>query len=402
MRVLYVNPGAELGGSERSLFDLLSSLEHSLLPVQKKLLLFGDGELARRVGELGIEVEILGLSSELESLGESGGEGSALARAKSVLSGALAGLPTLRALRRCAKAFRPELVHTNGMKAHVLAALALPELPRVVHLRDFASSRPVTRHLVPLLGRRALVVTNSKAVEADALGIAPDLVTRVVYNGIDLEEFRPAPRQLEQLAKLAGLEVPATDAVVLGLVATYAWWKGHRAFLEAAAELVREAPDFPLRFYVVGGPVYRTRGSEVTESELRALVERAGLARHVGFVPFQNDVARVYRGLDIVVHASERPEPFGRTIVEAMASGRAVVVARAGGAVELFSEGRSGLGFEPGDVRDLTRALRTLTRDAELRRALAAEGRADAEARFGRARLAPEIFTAYRELLKNG
>jgi glycosyltransferase involved in cell wall biosynthesis len=402
MRVLYVNPGAELGGSERSLLDLLASFQHSLLAVEKKLVLFADGELARLVRGLGIEVEILGLPSELETLGESSGGSNWAGRIPGALRAALASLPTLRAIRRSAKEFRAELVHTNGTKAHVLAALALPELPRVVHLRDFVSARPVTRRLVSLLGRRALIVTNSKAVEDDALGVARSLRTRVVYNGIDLDEFRPRPRDLEHLAALSGLDVPPPSTVVVGLVATYAHWKGHRTFLDAARELRLGAPEIPLRFYVIGGPVYRTRGSEIGEGELREAVERAGLVRDVGFVPFQNDVARAYRGLDVMVHASERPEPFGRTIVEAMASGRAVVVARGGGAVELFSEGRSGLGFEPGDVRSLVQALRTVVGDAELRRSLAAEGRADAEARFGRTRLAPEIFSAYRELLKDG
>jgi glycosyltransferase involved in cell wall biosynthesis len=116
-------------------------------------------------------------------------------------------------------------------------------------------------------------------------------------------------------------------------------------------------------------------------------------------VPFQNDVASAYRGLDVVVHASERPEPFGRTIVEAMACGRAVVVARAGGAEELFEDGRSGLGFRPGDAADLARALLTLARDEALRADLARAGRENAVARFGRDRLAAEAFAAYEALV---
>ena len=98
------------------------------------------------------------------------------------------------------------------------------------------------------------------------------------------------------------------------------------------------------------------------------------------------------------IHASERPEPFGRTIVEAMASGRAVVVARAGGALELFEEGRTGLGFQPGDAGDLARAVKELVRDDELRTRLATESRARAETRFARERLAAEIVAAYDDV----
>jgi glycosyltransferase involved in cell wall biosynthesis len=398
VRVLYVNPAAELGGSERSLFDLLASLE-STPEVVKKLLLFGDGELARRVRGLGVDVEILPTPRELSALGESDA-GAFLARGAAMSRAAVSLVPYLRRFRRSVRTFRPSVIHTNGMKAHVLGALAAPDLPRVVHLRDFVSERPVSRHLLPLLGRNALFVTNSRAVESDALGVSPSLRTRVVYNGIDLEEFRPGPRELGHLATLSGLPPPPADSVVLGLVATYAWWKGHRTFIEAAARVRDELRGRALRFYVVGGPVYRTQGSQLDEAAIRREIELRGLASDVGVVPFQHDVARVYRGLDVLVHASERREPFGRTIVEAMASGRPVVVARAGGALELFDEGRTGLGFRPGDVADLSRALGALVADENLRRTLAEQGRRAAEERFGRSRLAREIGDAYRALLE--
>jgi len=401
MRVLFVNPGAGLGGSERSLLDLLASLRDSGLPVEPKLVLFEDGALAVEARRLGVEVDVLPLPRALADLGESAEEGREAGRTFEVLRSAATTIPFALRFRRLARSHRPDIVHTNGMKAHLLAAVALSNHPRVVHLRDFVSERPMSRRLLSIVRRRAVVVTNSKAVEADALGVDPKLRTRVVYNGIDLEAFRPRPRELAQLAALSGLDEPPPDAVVVGLVATYAWWKGHKTFIDAAARVRAALPERPLRFYVVGGPVYRTAGSQVTESELRDAIERLGLARDVGLVPFQSDVARVYQGLDVVVHASERPEPFGRTIVEAMASGRAVVVARAGGAVELFTEGQSGLGFRPGEALDLTRAISELVCDEALRARLASSARVEAETRFGRARLASEILGVYRELVES-
>src|SRR5262249_14978265 len=69
-----------------------------------------------------------------------------------------------------------------------------------------------------------------------------------------------------------------------------------------------------------------------------------------GLVPFQEDTAAVYRALDVVVHASTQPEPFGLTIAEAMSCSRPVVVARAGGAAGLFSRGPHALGGPPRDA----------------------------------------------------
>jgi glycosyltransferase involved in cell wall biosynthesis len=183
------------------------------------------------------------------------------------------------------------------------------------------------------------------------------------------------------------------------MIATYAWWKGQRLFIEAVARAHAAAPELPLRAYVIGGAVYATRGSELESTELERLVRSLGLERHVGFVPFQRDVAQVYQSLDIVVHASIRPEPFGRTIVEAMACGRPVAISRAGGAAELFEEGSTGLGFVPGNADDLARVLLALLRDPELRRALGEAGRKHAVDSFDRGRLGREIANVYADLL---
>jgi glycosyltransferase involved in cell wall biosynthesis len=399
MRVLFVSPLGELGGSERSLLDLLAAFEDSGLPLEKKLLLFSDGELREKVRALGIDVEVLEMPDALLELGESKAQSAGRSEARRWLAGGLALLPYVRAFRRSVHSFSPTLLHTNGMKAHVLGALATPRLPLVIHMRDFASERPVARRVLGLVERRALVVTNSSAVAEDARSVASKVRTRVVYNGIDVRDFRPRPRDLESLARLSGLSVPSPETVTIGLVATYAWWKGHRTFLDAARQ-VRDQAALPTRFYVVGGAIYRTSGSEITKEVLSKSIRDAGLERDVGLVPFQSDAASVYGGLDVVVQASERREPFGRTIVEAMASGRAVVVARAGGAVELFEEGRTGLGFDPGRSEDLARAVLQLVRDAALRSRLATRARAEAEARFDRVRLAPEVYAAYIELLE--
>ncbi|HEX6765436.1 MAG TPA: glycosyltransferase, partial [Polyangiaceae bacterium] len=186
MRVLYVNPGAELGGSERSLADLLASLRSSSSGLEMKLLVFADGELVERVRGLGIDVDVLSLPEGLATFGEYGqGKVTVASRVGALARGALAARPFVEAFRREVESFAPTLVHTNGMKAHFAAALATPLLPRVVHLRDFVSERPFTRNALPLLRRNALFVTNSRAVEDDALRLEPRLDTRVVYNGID-------------------------------------------------------------------------------------------------------------------------------------------------------------------------------------------------------------------------
>jgi glycosyltransferase involved in cell wall biosynthesis len=180
--------------------------------------------------------------------------------------------------------------------------------------------------------------------------------------------------------------------VRVGLVAAYARWKGHEVFLDAVARL---PDDLPARFYVVGGPLYKSAGSQHSTESLKAKAEALGLSGRVGFTGHRAEPADVYRALDVVVHASTRPEPFGRVIVEAMACGRAVVASQTGGAVELFEDGSSALGCPPGDPVALAAALARLVSGPGLRRSLGANGRAAAVARFDRTRLAGEWEQVY-------
>lgn len=63
------------------------------------------------------------------------------------------------------------------------------------------------------------------------------------------------------------------------------------------------------------------------------------------------------RALDIVVHASTQPEPFGLVIAEAMACGRAVIASQAGGAAEIIDPGENALGLPPGDAAVLAERI---------------------------------------------
>jgi glycosyltransferase involved in cell wall biosynthesis len=274
-------------------------------------------------------------------------------------------------------------------------------VPVVWHIHDFVGARPVVARALRWSSRRAAgAIAISEAVAQDARHTLPNVPVDVVYNAIDTDRFAPGPGEGATLDALAGLPLAAPGTVRVGLVATYARWKGHELFLEAAARFTaRNACPWPVRFYIVGGPVYRTHGSQFTEAELRACSARHGLAGRVGFIGFQRDVAGVYRALDVVVHASTQPEPFGLTIVEAMACGRAVIVAQAGGAAELFRDGCDALGVPPGNAAALTEAIAALAADPERRSRLGERARRRAVAQFARARLGHEIAAVYDQYL---
>jgi glycosyltransferase involved in cell wall biosynthesis len=235
-------------------------------------------------------------------------------------------------------------------------------------------------------------------VAQDLQTLLPWLPVQVIYNATNVGRFCPGPGHgcwLDAQAGLAPIEMPLLR---VGLVATYARWKGQDVFLEAAAQAIRRLAPQSVRFYIVGGPIYQTAGSQFSREELQWRASQLGIESHVAFVPFQSDPTDCYRALDVVVHASTRPEPFGLTIVEAMACGRAVIAARAGGAAELFQSGFDALGVTPGDAVALAEAIVQLAQVPDLRRQLGTQARTTAVARFDQRRLGEELRKVYAGL----
>ncbi|HYM23039.1 MAG TPA: glycosyltransferase family 4 protein, partial [Vicinamibacterales bacterium] len=271
------------------------------------------------------------------------------------------------------------------------AARAGLRAPLVWHVHDFVGNRRLTGRLLRWSRSRvAAVVANSRAVADDVRAVVGgDVRVAAVHNAVDLARFAPeGPRA--DLDRLAGMEPAALGTVRVGLVATYARWKGHDVFLRALAR-----QSAMVRGYVVGGAVYQTEGSQLTTDELRRSVEELGLKGRVGFTGFVGRADEVYRALDVVVHASTAPEPFGLVIAEAMACGRAVVMSRAGGAAELVTPDVDALACPPGDVDAIAAAIHGLAADAGRRDLLGRAARASAERAFNRDRLARELIAVY-------
>ncbi|CAN5913730.1 hypothetical protein BH23PLA1_BH23PLA1_04880 [soil metagenome] len=408
-RIVYLSGSGALGGAELDLVDIAAALRQAHPDWRLSAVLGDEGPLHQTLKELGVACTILPLPQRLGRLGDAGlrDVGGAFRLASQAPGAALAVVGYLRRLRRILREARPDWVQSNDMKAHVLGAWSAPRgVPLAWYFQDYLGSRPIMSRLLRWSSasarsrsRQVVPVAISRSVAADAervLGRKRGTLP-TIYPAIDLERFAPGPGDGEALDRAAGLPSAPTGTVRVGLVATFARWKGHEVFLEAAARVARTLdPHPPCRFYVVGGPIYRTTGSQCSLEELRALAARLGMET-VGFTGHWPEPASAIRALDVVVHASTRPEPFGRVIAEGMACGRAVVaVGRdgpagpAGGSAELFEDGVSALACPSGDPEALAVAIGRLIADAGLRRRLGDAGRQTVLARFDRPRLAQD------------
>lgn len=405
MKVVYLNPSGQLGGAERMLLDMLASLRRAEPEWPLHLVASKEGLLVKKAEALGVSTTVLPFPSVLARLGDAGSGGTAGKQTSrlALLLRLLLALPATAAyvkkLRRVVRELTPDILHTNGFKMHLLGVWARPVgVPLIWHIHDYLSLRPLMSRLLPRYSNRcAVAIANSRSVAADLKKVCGDeLKIETIYNGIDVDEFSPVGPTLD-LDALAGFAPAPAETVRVGILATLARWKGHQTFLHALSLI---PPTLPIRAYVVSGALYHTNGSQYSLEELKTLAENLGLKNRVGFTGFLAAPAEVMRALDIVVHASTQPEPFGLVIAEGMACGRAVIVSEAGGAAELIETEVNALGHPPGDAVSLAERITLLASDPTLRSRLGAAGRATAEKRFSRARLAEELIPIYRAAIE--
>ena len=397
MRIAFLNPSGELGGAETALLDLLVSLRSARPEWTLNLIASAEGPLLTRAAELKVPSTPLKFPPSLARLGEWGRRRTASARVRLGAEIGAAAMPTVRyasRLKRVLAEINPDIVHTNGLKMHLLGArLHAPHARVVWHLHDYPAARPLTAKLLLREAHRcAAILANSDSVATQARQMfGPSPRVHTLYNSVDLARFCPRGPMLD-LDALAHVSPGPPGTLRIGLVGTFARWKGHDVFLDAVARL---RTRHRVRAYVIGAPIYTTSGSQFTLDELKQLARAKGIEESVVFTGRVNDVAPALRRLDIVIHASVEPEPFGLVIAEAMACGRPLVVSRAGGAAEIAD---GALFHTPGNVQELADRIDQLVDDPELRASLGRSGHDTATRLFSRQRLAETLIPVYESL----
>lgn len=373
--VVYLNHVAVPSGAERALTRLLPALTD----VRAHVILAEDGWLAGELRESGISVEVLELPNRTRTLSRSHVGPSLPFAAIADTAG------YSRTLAGRLRELRPALVHANSLKANVYGHLAarLAGVPSVWHARD----RLVPEYL-PAAGLPALR-QYARSVPAGLISVSASTRASVLGD-------RPAgPHQPvihDPLPAGAGTRPRVTDGgrFVVAMTGRIAEWKGQDVFLRAFAQAFSGDPA--AEAWILGESLF---GETDYADSLRSLADELGIAEQVTFTGHVDDVWAELARVDVVVHASRIPEPFGQVVTEAMAAGCAVVCAAAGGPLETVRDEVTGLHARPGDVADYARAMRRLRDDPDFARALAAAGRRDATARFAPGVIADQMMAAY-------
>jgi glycosyltransferase involved in cell wall biosynthesis len=372
-RIVYVDHCARLSGGELALIRLLRAIEG----VEAHVILGEDGPLVDLLLRSGISVEVLPMPAAASSVRRGHVLPGSLPAA-SVAASAAYATRLARRLRR----LRPDLIHSNSLKAALVGGVAAKAAgrPIVWHVRDRIAGDylpPAAVRLVRGVAQHVphAVIANSRATLATLPGL--HCPSKVLFDPVE-PMTTPAVR--------------GRNGLRIGMVGRIAPWKGQHIFVDAFA---RAFPDGAEEAVIIGSPLF---GEEAYGAGLRDLAAARGVAERLRFAGFREDVPAELAGLDVLVHASVLPEPFGQVVAEGMTAGLPVVAAAAGGPAELIRDGVDGMLFPPADAAALAACLRRLAADSTLRRSLGQTARATSF-RFEPETIAAEVMRVYRGVL---
>ncbi len=369
MRVALLTDSDVFAGTERHILDL--SIELRALGAEPTLICPADGALARRGRAEGLRVL-------------------AVEKRGAIDPGVITRLARLWKTGEC------EVMHAhNGrMALHAALARTLARRGTLVATQHFLTpARAARRGLRRLAGQAAHRLTGqairrhvaiSRAVGEAMLArheASADRL-RVVLNGIRDPQIRTVSSRAEARVRLRLTE----DTPLVVCLARLEPEKGLHTLIDAMTIAARSLPSVACLI----------AGEGSLDGQLRDQLARTSPPCPVRLLGFVEEPLALLAAADLCVLPSVA-EPFGLSLVEAMALGVPIISTRAGGPLEIVQEGKSGLLTPPGDPVALAESILFVLGDKAGRAEMGKAARTDYLARFTSRRMAEQTMDVYRE-----
>ena len=355
-KILLISNSAKISGAERSLLDVIAVLRqvHDLTIVLPEI----DDLYHLLNGHVGIKVvKMVRVTVKRNIL-------HLVRQAWQLMKGA-------RLLAGIVKKEKFDLIYANTLQAHVYGLLIkLLTGKRIIwHVRDNIRSK---RQVRVLSANTDLILAISGHIMRQ---FPAQRRVHLVYNSLDLAAWQPT-----EAGTFPGVKETlniGSEKLLIAHVGQLVPWKRHELFIEVAAAISRKQPN--VHFLLIGQDHFDQHAGYVRF--LREQVITGGLASCFSMLPYQPSFQYYLRDIDILVHLA-RDEPFGRVVMEAMASRIAVVAFANGGPAELIINGENGFLIPPDDLEQVAEKVQLLIEDPEMRSAFGANGRSHVEQHF--------------------
>lgn len=385
MKILFYNHTGKVSGAEHVLLTLLTRLDRERF--QPLLVCPADGPL-KAMAE-GVNVRTL-VSEPLKAR--------FTWRPERLIQYLISLIQIVLDVRATIRAEAPDVVHANSIRAGLVmtAATTGMHLPIIWHVHDLLPRHPLSSaiRLFAVLTNRNRIVAVSEAVARRFRGRVLQLFTRrvpifTIHNGIELQKFDPNRSRREQIRRSLGADA---NALLITIVGQLTPRKGQLELVRAFAEVSGEFPE--ARLLIIGDAIFNS------DREYRELIhwetQELGLSDRIQLLGARDDVPELLQAFDLSV-VNSRAEPFGLTVVEAMASGTSVLATAVDGIQEIVEHGQTGWFVSPGDHDELVAALGTLLSDSALRSRLATRALEEVHQRFSADRLINQFEVLYRQ-----
>ncbi len=184
-----------------------------------------------------------------------------------------------------------------------------------------------------------------------------------LYDRIDLDKFYKRIKKTPEMLR-EEFSVKRNQPLI-GVVGNLQRWKGQITVIEAVNTLKNKYPD--LRCLLIGDSSKKTPDDIKFYEELRTMIQEYNLEQNVVITGHRDDIPDILSALDLFIHASTSPEPFGMVILEAMAMRKAIIASNEGGPLEMIIDGESGFLVKPNDPKILAEKIDLVLSDISIR-----------------------------------
>jgi len=310
------------------------------------------------------------------------------------LAESLLKIPYLLDLLFIIKKHKADIIYMNNnieLNMEGVIASRILKIPCISHLRG-----PEYPSLEAKIASKYInfFITMSDFVKKSLLNIkVPQNKIRTIYDGVNINECVLK----SDFAQCDDAKNYKYGRFNIGLVGCLVDWKGHDVFIEAANILANELNRKDCKYFIIGGMPCQ---SSPLKKKLQELVAKYRLSESMVFTGHQANVFPFISKMDTIVHASIKPEPFGRVIIEAMALGKPVIATKIGGPLEIITNGVDGLLIRESDPRALAVAIHGLLNDTNRRKNISTAASRKVKERFELSNTVNKIEDIYAEVMQ--
>ncbi|MFC1667403.1 glycosyltransferase family 4 protein [Candidatus Omnitrophota bacterium] len=244
------------------------------------------------------------------------------------------------------------LVYANGARSFVWGTIAcnLTNTSIVWHIHSIFATG-IIRKLCIFFGKNRIVkkiIVVSRAVKEPLFAIGGKI--ELIYNAVDTKLYFPRENKYGPLRK----ELKIMSNPLIGIVGFLMEWKGVDDLIRAAKKVSSSHPQ--AKFAIIGDILYDIKGQRY-KKYLKGLVNKLNLNNNVIFVGYRKDIPEIMKELDVFVLASKKPDPCPTSLIQAMASGVAVIATNFGGPAEIIRNNEDGLLYTSQNYTELAEKI---------------------------------------------